>query len=551
MNMDRRQFIQNASGLAIPEIKPVEGPTPNSRFLDTLNILLPTKPRNAHYPQDPVEFVNKVLGLDTWWEQDRIIRAVWDNRYTSVASCHGIGKGLTINTPIPTPYGWTTMGDVSVGDEVFDESGNVCRVTAVSPINRIDCYRVTFSDGSSLVADKDHLWGVLRFRWRGTHRQALRQGGVAPRVDWRTHWDAAEVLSTPQLAEATQTPWGQRDASIPTPMPLSLPETNLPIDPYILGCWLGDGTSAAPQLTSADQGIVQEIERRGWRVRKLSSKYLYYLGTGKRGESVRLLRGLGVLNNKHIPVAYLRASESQRRDLLAGLLDTDGFVGQGNRVGIDLCDERLARGAAELIRSLGYVVNVKVGVVNFSGKQITRWRMSFTPESSPFILARKSEKFSPGSSQFSRMTHRMVVSVDPVPSAETRCIAVDSPRNLYLVGEQMIPTHNSTISAALALTFLHLHENSIVLSTAPTGRQVEHVLWRNIRVCTARPASPSWARNRSPSATTSRRSGTGWASSPPTPSRTRPRDSTPITSWSSLTRRRGLPSPSSTDSTRR
>ncbi|MGB8383462.1 MAG: hypothetical protein WCG47_19810, partial [Dermatophilaceae bacterium] len=74
----------------------------------------------------------------------------------------GTGKALACTTPIPTPSGWTTMGELSVGDVVFDEQGQRCTVTGVydQPQGR-PCNEVVFSDGSSIVADEDHLWWTL------------------------------------------------------------------------------------------------------------------------------------------------------------------------------------------------------------------------------------------------------------------------------------------------------------------------------------------------------------------------------------------------------
>jgi hypothetical protein len=78
-----------------------------------------------------------------------------------IMSSSQVGKALALDTPIPTPMGWTTMGEVRVGDEIFDETGAPCRVTATTDVMfERPCYRVLFSDGSSIIADADHLWSV-------------------------------------------------------------------------------------------------------------------------------------------------------------------------------------------------------------------------------------------------------------------------------------------------------------------------------------------------------------------------------------------------------
>ena len=71
------------------------------------------------------------------------------------------GKQLALDTPIPTPDGWKVMGDLKVGDRVFDENGKPCYVLALSDIDDTEqAYRLTFGDGSSIVAGARHLWNV-------------------------------------------------------------------------------------------------------------------------------------------------------------------------------------------------------------------------------------------------------------------------------------------------------------------------------------------------------------------------------------------------------
>jgi len=86
----------------------------------------------------------------------------------------GGGKALALDTPLPTPTGWMTMGETQVGDILFDEKGKTCHVIAVSPVMYDhDCYEVVFSDGQRIVADADHLWLTADFR---TRKSLARRG---------------------------------------------------------------------------------------------------------------------------------------------------------------------------------------------------------------------------------------------------------------------------------------------------------------------------------------------------------------------------------------
>jgi hypothetical protein len=95
-------------------------------------------------------------------------RAVHTGEHKRVVMVCGaqMGKSLALDTPLPTPTGWTTMGDVQPGDVLFDERGAPCRVTIVNPIQHgRSCYRVVFDDGEEITADADHLWTVTTDRW--------------------------------------------------------------------------------------------------------------------------------------------------------------------------------------------------------------------------------------------------------------------------------------------------------------------------------------------------------------------------------------------------
>jgi hypothetical protein len=371
-------------------------------------------------------------------------------------------KALDLNTPIPTPTGWTTMGDIVPGDTVLDEQGLPCRVTNVSPVfHNHKCHRVVFDDGEEVVADAGHRWAVLPHARRQslgmTHKNDARYKKVYEGVkDWRDFWSEATVVTTPELKPIP------RGSAIPTTRPLNLPEVELPTDPYLMGQWLGDGSSWGSFITTADPETVEEIRRRGYTVKRHESTRdrsapNYGIGNGFRG----ILRELGLLktakgaSTKFIPASYLRASYQQRLDLLRGLMDSDGCVmGTGShkandsRVAFSNTNERLARDTAELVRTLGCKVTVRkypamLNGVDHGPVYTLRW----SADVCPFLLERKAQRWRPRAAQASSSTIRTIRSVDEVESVPTRCIMVDSPNHLFLCGEGFIPTHNSIIDA--------------------------------------------------------------------------------------------------------
>ena len=330
-------------------------------------------------------------------------------------------KGLALNTPLPTPVGWTTMGQVQVGDEVFGSDGRPCRVTNKSAIHERPCYRVTFDDGSSVVADNVHLWEV----WTG--REAARR----------------EVFSTEQLRERlVSEATGQRDLRVLNARPLDLPEADLPIDPYVLGVWLGDGAARNGVVSVPDGAVWSEIEHRGY---ALGAPQAYREGDCRTHTLLGLtaqLRDQGVLGAKHIPDLYLRAGYGQRLDLLRGLMDSDGSWNRPRKHAV-FCttDPKLAAGVGELVASLGWKPRTfEVQRTGF-GLTVTAYDVCFTPtDANPFLLPRKADLVAEATVRSSR---RIVKSVEPTLTVPTQCITVDSPDSTYLCGEQMVPTHNT------------------------------------------------------------------------------------------------------------
>jgi phage terminase large subunit-like protein len=263
---------------------------------------------------------------------------------------------------------------------------------------------------------------------------------------------------------------GERNHSIPCALPLECVEARLPIEPYLLGYWLGNGSSSGAEITGMDLEPVRAFEAAGFHLREygrsgLATTYgITYAeeaeerrdGTTGRyitaGRSFKAdLRALDLLGNKHIPPAYLRASIPQRRALLQGLMDSDGYCDtRGKKLAgaaeYTSTNDRLAADVRELCLSLGYKATLNVGHATIDGRYISdKYRITFTVNSDEplFRVARKLARQGKPGAQRERARRRYIVDCDPVPSVPVRCITVDSPSHLYLAGREMIPTHNT------------------------------------------------------------------------------------------------------------
>ncbi len=372
------------------------------------------------------------LGVPTGFaELDEITNGLHPGQMIIVAARPGVGKALALDTPLPTPDGWTTMGEVMVGDQLIDAHGRPTRVVATTDV-MVDrpCFELEFSDGTVIVADAQHQWL--------TDTRASRKSAQAAAVGYnrtRNQRTFAEVRTTEEIARTVRcnTKDARINHSVVNAEALQLPERKLMVPPYTLGAWLGDGTSACAQITSADPEIITRIEGEGLEVTKAD---LY-------------LRTVGVLGDKHIPSEYLRGSESQRRALLAGLLDTDGTVTGGGSVQFCVTSERLVQGVRELVASLGYRVQMSTKrVKGRSEASSTAYVLTFATDDVVFGLHRKQilHKERRAASSSVRSGSRFIVDVRKVDSVPVRCVEVDNADHLYLASESMIPTHNSTIS---------------------------------------------------------------------------------------------------------
>jgi replicative DNA helicase len=414
----------------------------------------------------------EITGVSTGFpDLDRLTSGLQPSNLIIVAARPAVGKALALDTPLPTPTGWTTMGEVAVGDRLIGADGRATTVVAVTDVMHArPCYEVEFSDGTVIVADAQHQWLT---ETRGSRRSARAAARQYNRM--RTQRVFPSVKTTVEILSTLHCPGAERrlNHAVVDTKPLELPDQELPLPPYALGVWLGDGHSASAGITTADPEIVVHLEADGLQVvPKGELQYRLSLpdpppacpDCGRRSSGLRqcqacrnhhgtvqgILRGLDVLNDKHIPTTYLRASAAQRRSLLAGLLDTDGTVAGSGAVRISLTSRRLAEDTRELIVSLGY--RCSLGRKRVKGRteaSSTACTLTFSTSDEVFRLERKrlthKERRGPG-----RTGKRFIVAVRPVPSVPVRCVEVDNPDHLYLAGRSMVPTHNSTLGLDVA-----------------------------------------------------------------------------------------------------
>lgn len=331
-------------------------------------------------------------------------------------------KGLPLDTPIATKDGWSTMKDLKVGDEIFDKDGNITKVIHKSEVHYNPCYKITFDNGESIVADHEHRWLVSFRKNDGSYKDSVM-----------TTEDIAKwLIDKPRNS--------YNIPKIVNSKPLNLPEVNLPIDPYVLGCWLGDGSKSCGILTNVNPKIWEEISNRGYSFGdNLSDETHAEMRTiyGIRNK----LKDLGILQHKFIPDLYMRASYQQRLDLLRGLMDTDGYYHESRkRFVMGTTQEWQAKDLLKLVSTLGIKATMFEVDKKCNGKTFKGWDICFSTNGlNPFLVRNQDITFP----SMDKNSFRNIVSVEKVDTIPTQCIEVDSPSHTFLFGESMIVTHNT------------------------------------------------------------------------------------------------------------
>ncbi|MCG5215679.1 replicative DNA helicase [Streptosporangium sp. KLBMP 9127] len=507
----------------------------------------------------------QMVGVPTGFQDlDSLTNGLHPGQMIVVAARPAIGKALALDTPLPTPTGWTTMGEVAVGDHLIGADGKPTRVVAATEAMRgRPCYEVEFSDGTVIVADARHQWRTsarvsrrqpsrswpaesaarvtqasvasssgVRLSIAREFRPVLRtvETGIGPmssalagpgRPDGSRRLLEApvlrpentattamhgEIVTTEEIAATLRrSPADARpNHAVGVAMPFDLDEQDLPLPPYVLGIWLGEGHREDARFTTVDPEIVANVEAEGLWVTRAGDGVTHSIGfpgpegpvsrgcavceamvaprsgdpvpspacadCGDRPDTVRAtLRSLGVLGDKHIPRRYLRASEEQRRALLAGLLDTDGYVSRAGRIQFAVTNERLANDALELVLSLGYRATMRTRAVEgrAAGSSVCHM-IDFTAAETVFRLTRKAVRQAATARPASLV--RYIVDVRAVPSTPVRCVEVDNADHMYLASRACIPTHNSTLGLDFARSAAIKHGMTTVVFSLEMSR---------------------------------------------------------------------------------
>ncbi|MFE7900108.1 helicase-related protein [Streptomyces sp. NPDC057424] len=400
--------------------------------------------------------------------QQRVSREIFDDLATDhpmhrlLQGEVGSGKAQPLDSLVLTPTGFRRMGDLRVGDEVVVPDGEIALIDGVFPQGERDVWRIVLSDGSSVECDDEHLWIVGTSC--GWHR------GQAPKV-----------MATREIRLDTFQADGSSKWYIPVAKPVDLGgDAGLPLDPYLLGVLLGDGSFRRNlRLSTVDAEIHDAVAAavapacRTVPVRGAPCGFTIQLmerAGGMRNPVIQALRELdlwGVTSHgKFVPDDFKNASIKDRLALLQGLMDADGTVdADGTSISLCSASRRLAEDVAWLVRSLGGRARVlpKKSAYNVS--------VALPDEYAPFRLARKAGRVRPMPK--CNTFRRGIRAVEYVGRKPVQCISVAHPGHAY-VTDNFTVTHNTMVALRAMLAVVDAGGQAAMLAPTEVLAQQHH-----------------------------------------------------------------------------
>ncbi len=364
---------------------------------------------------------------------------------------NGVGKAQPLYAKIKTPDGWTSMGDVKIGDMVSTPDGNSAPITHIFPQGIKDIYRVTFADGRYTDVCKEHLWKVYSHSHKYKSEDLWMNLTTNEIIDnfekYKNHKNKSTYYSYVPMITNTDT------------------SVLLPLEPYLLGALLGDGSFRNLGFTTADAEIADTLSLLlpdNTRIEKNIREYQYSFKCIKHTKTLPLtniLKDMGLWGHysqdKFIPEVYKTASVSQKEALIAGLVDTDGHIGGcGKSISISTSSERMAKDIQEIIWSIGGIAKItsKIPTYTYKGEKKNGLRnysiaIRYPTPRNLSKLSRK-RNLLPENYQYKNLKLR-IEKIELIGREDAQCIMIDHPDHLYITDNYVV-THNSTIVNALS-----------------------------------------------------------------------------------------------------
>lgn len=356
-------------------------------------------------------------------------------RLHAVLGAAGTGKQMPNTTLVLTPDGYKQLGTLQVGDYVIGDDGNPTKIISITPTKKLKSWKFIFKDGTTATSCKEHNWRVQTKKLKSLGKWKVLQTK-----------DMLDKINNYRNFKSKKGHYYE----IPVVKPVNFNSIKpLELDPYLLGCFLGDGYFCKSGLVKFAVGFKEELEWAnlisGYYKAKVSpgSTCLYYIFPQYKQEIISLGLNCKTRQDKFIPKEYLFSSIENRLSLLQGLMDTDGsvFKKQSNsiRVCFSNCNKNIVDGVVWLVQSLGGLATVKLDKRNKYRTKVCYEVSIQLNNFNPFRLPRKANLWK----QYTiKNPSKKIVRAEYVGEIEGRCLQVDNKNRCYVV-EDFVVTHNS------------------------------------------------------------------------------------------------------------
>ena len=406
------------------------------------------------------EFIDPRENLFLLRDTDQLGRPLYYNeaRNDVLMGSRGGGKAVLLIEPILTSKGWVKMGDVKIGDNIVNRYGKPGKITNIIPQGKRQVWLVTLQDGRKIKCSDNHLWTV---------QLATKKEKVISTIDMYN-----------QGVSIFHEKGNVYKFKIPNCNPIQFKEKDLPIDPYVLGYLLGNGTltTLTPKVASDDEFVIEEFRKRleGFEIKYDKHTTTNYTIVDRRkvfiqGEKQpvfknRLRLALEELNltqtceNKFIPKMYKFSSIDQRMELIRGLMDSDGHVTKDGSAEFSNTNLNLIEDMAEILRSLGIRCQIgkdnragqKHNIKDWEGERSEYYRLYINTTKDICKLPRKLERLK-NKKYTNSQDFVSIVNIRPLDEyEEQQCISVDCKDHTFIIGNYVV-THNSYQKAGMLM----------------------------------------------------------------------------------------------------
>ena len=395
--------------------------------------------------ENAVKNRGKFSGIDTGLQNINDIVDGLQSEYIIIAARASIGKAQPLYAKIKTASGWKRMGDIAIGDKLASVDGMYSEVTGVFPQGEKDVYEITFSDGRKARATDEHLWTVNNVAWGDEHK----------------------TITTADIAQYLKSKRHQRRIFVPLVSGNFGHNEDLPLDPWLLGLYLGDGwcKGSCVMFSNNDKENIDRVRSiiGPENILHKGGKYDYRIRREKRNNQTtdifKAIDSLGLSSvdsfTKFIPDVYKTACRSIRVSLLSGLISSDGNVEKSSTISYSSSSERLIDDIIELSRSLGCIATKRSRHTFFTykgekkgGAKSYRTNILMTNElkKEVLFLERHRERVREGRTRKNLLT---ILSIEHVGKEQAQCIMVSHPSHLYITDDYVV-THNTALAMNMA-----------------------------------------------------------------------------------------------------